>query len=76
MSVSSRPAWSSEGVSGQPGVHRETLYRKTNKQKEFFMLLSLCLLSVLTKGFALYLLNSTENTAWERSEGLILYRNL
>jgi hypothetical protein len=33
--LSSRPAWSTEGVPGQPRVHRETLSRKTktNKQK-------------------------------------------
>jgi hypothetical protein len=31
-SLSSRPAWSTEWVSGQPGLHRETLSLKTNKQ--------------------------------------------
>jgi hypothetical protein len=37
--LSSRPAWSTEWVPGQPGLHRETLSRKkktkkqTNKQK-------------------------------------------
>jgi hypothetical protein len=36
--LSSRPAWSTEWVPGQPGVYRETLSRKqtdkqTNKQK-------------------------------------------
>jgi hypothetical protein len=30
--LSSRPAWSREWVPGQPGLHRETLSRKTNKQ--------------------------------------------
>jgi hypothetical protein len=31
--LSSRPAWSTELVPGQPGLHRETLSRKqTNKQ--------------------------------------------
>jgi hypothetical protein len=30
--LSSRPAWSTERVPGQPGLHRETLSRKTNKQ--------------------------------------------
>jgi hypothetical protein len=28
--LSSRPAWSTERVPGQPGLHRETLSRKTN----------------------------------------------
>jgi hypothetical protein len=32
--LSSRPAWSIEWVPGQPGLHRETLSRKTNKQKK------------------------------------------
>jgi hypothetical protein len=34
--LSLRPAWSTEGVPGQPGLHRETLSRKnkTNKQKQ------------------------------------------
>jgi hypothetical protein len=31
--LSSRPAWSTEKVPGQPGLYRETLSRKTNKQK-------------------------------------------
>jgi hypothetical protein len=31
--LSSRPAWSAERVPGQPGLHRETLSQKTNKQK-------------------------------------------
>jgi hypothetical protein len=30
--LSSRPAWSTEWVPGQPGIYRETLSRKTNKQ--------------------------------------------
>jgi hypothetical protein len=31
--LSSRPAWSTEGVPGQPGLHRETVSKnKTNKQ--------------------------------------------
>jgi hypothetical protein len=30
--LSSRPAWSTEWVPGQLGLHRETLSRKTNKQ--------------------------------------------
>jgi len=29
---SSRPAWSTEQVLGQPGLHRESLSQKTNKQ--------------------------------------------
>jgi hypothetical protein len=36
--LSSRPAWSTEWVPGQPGLHRETLSRKkqnkTKKQKQ------------------------------------------
>ena len=31
--VSSRPTWSTERVLDQPGLHRETLLGKTNKQK-------------------------------------------
>jgi hypothetical protein len=30
--LSSRPAWSTEWVPGQPGLHRETLSQKSNKQ--------------------------------------------
>jgi hypothetical protein len=30
--LSLRPAWSTQRVPGQPGLHRETLSRKTNKQ--------------------------------------------
>jgi hypothetical protein len=30
--LSSRPAWSTKWVSGQPQLHRETLSQKTNKQ--------------------------------------------
>jgi hypothetical protein len=32
--LSSRPAWSTEWVPGQPELHRETLSRKTNKTKQ------------------------------------------
>ena len=32
--LSSRPAWSTEWVPGQPGLHRETLSRKTKKKKK------------------------------------------
>jgi hypothetical protein len=32
--LSSRPAWSTEWVPGQPGLHRETLSRKTEKKKK------------------------------------------
>jgi hypothetical protein len=39
--LSSRPAWSTECVPGQPGLHRETLSRKprkqTNNNKPFFL---------------------------------------
>jgi hypothetical protein len=31
--LSSRPAWSTEWVPGQPGLHRETLPRKNKNQK-------------------------------------------
>jgi hypothetical protein len=37
-SLSSRPAWSTERVPGHPGLHRETLSQKTNKQKGSFWL--------------------------------------
>jgi hypothetical protein len=33
--LSSRPAWSTKWVPGQPGLHRETLSRKTRKKKKF-----------------------------------------
>jgi hypothetical protein len=33
-SLSSRPAWTTEKVAGQPWLHRETLSRKTNQNKE------------------------------------------
>jgi hypothetical protein len=32
--LSSRPAWSTERVPGQPGLHRETLSRKKKKNKK------------------------------------------
>jgi hypothetical protein len=32
--LSSRPAWSTEWVPGQPGLHRETLSRKNQKRKQ------------------------------------------
>jgi hypothetical protein len=32
--LSSRPAWSTKWVPGQPGLHRETLSRKTQKEKK------------------------------------------
>jgi hypothetical protein len=32
--LSSRPPWSTECVPGQPGLHRETLSRKTTKKKK------------------------------------------
>ena len=32
--LSSRPALSTEWVPGQPGLHRETLSRKTKEQKQ------------------------------------------
>jgi hypothetical protein len=32
--LSSRPAWSTEWVPGQPGLHRETLSQKTKKKKK------------------------------------------
>jgi hypothetical protein len=30
--LSSRPAWSTKSVPGQPGLHRETLSRKTKRK--------------------------------------------
>jgi hypothetical protein len=36
-SLSSRPAWSTQWVPGQPGLHRETLsWRKKNKKKSIY----------------------------------------
>jgi hypothetical protein len=32
--LSSKPAWSTEWVPGQPGLHRETLSRKNKKEKK------------------------------------------
>jgi hypothetical protein len=32
--LSSRPAWSTKRVPGQPGLYRETLSRKTKKKKK------------------------------------------
>jgi hypothetical protein len=32
--LSSRPAWSTKWVPGQPGLYRETLSRKQNKTKQ------------------------------------------
>jgi hypothetical protein len=32
--LNSRPAWSTKWVSGQPGLHRETLFRKTKTNKQ------------------------------------------
>jgi hypothetical protein len=32
--LSSRPAWPTKWVPGQPGLYRETLYRKTKNQKQ------------------------------------------
>jgi hypothetical protein len=32
--LSSRPAWSTKWVPGQPGLHRETLSQKTKKEKK------------------------------------------
>jgi hypothetical protein len=32
--LSSRPAWSTKRVPGQPGLHRETLSRKNKKKKK------------------------------------------
>jgi hypothetical protein len=32
--LSSRPAWSTEQVPGQPGLHKETLSCKTKKNKK------------------------------------------
>jgi hypothetical protein len=33
--LSSRPAWSTARVPGQPGIYRETLSQKTKKKKRF-----------------------------------------
>jgi hypothetical protein len=32
--LSSRPAWSTDRVPGQPGLHRETLSQKKNKKQK------------------------------------------
>jgi hypothetical protein len=36
--LSSRTAWSTEWVPGQPGLHRETLSRKTKKKKKKYII--------------------------------------
>jgi hypothetical protein len=36
--LSSRPAWSTEWVPGQPGLHRETLSRGKKKKKGSFQI--------------------------------------
>jgi hypothetical protein len=33
-SLSSRSAWSTQGVPGQPGLHREALSQKTKRERE------------------------------------------
>ena len=33
-SLSLKPAWFTEGVPGQPGLHRETLSQKKNKKQK------------------------------------------
>jgi hypothetical protein len=35
--LSSRPAWSTKWVPGQPGLYRETLSQKTNKQTKILL---------------------------------------
>ena len=47
---SSKPAWSTEWVPGQPGLHRETLSRKKKKKKEYIILSSDFLLANPSKG--------------------------
>jgi hypothetical protein len=34
--LSSRPSWSTKWVPGQPGLYRETLFRKTKKKKKSY----------------------------------------
>ena len=48
--LSSRPAWSTERVPGQPGLHRETLSRKTKKKKKSISgkLLKIKMLTILS----------------------------
>jgi hypothetical protein len=41
----SRPAWSTDWVPGQPGLHRETLSRKKKKKTDQSALLSLIFFS-------------------------------
>jgi hypothetical protein len=45
--LSSRPAWSTECVPGQPGLYRETLSRKTKKKKKESCVLHLSILGLL-----------------------------
>jgi hypothetical protein len=60
--LSSRPAWSTDWVPGQPGLHRETLFRKTkNKTKQN-------LISFLT--FPGAYLNSAANKATPECQAL------
>jgi hypothetical protein len=53
-SLSSRPAWSTERVPGQPGSHRETLSQKTNKmQLRLFFIFYLVFFLVLRRNLAI-----------------------
>jgi hypothetical protein len=47
--LSSRPAWSTEWVPGQPGLYRETLSRKTKKKKSLYPFDLLTYLLEMTK---------------------------
>jgi len=46
-SLSLRIAWSTEGVPGQPGLHRETLFWKKRKRKQINNLLVKGIISLL-----------------------------
>jgi hypothetical protein len=56
--LSSRPAWSTERVPGQPGLPRETLSRKEQQQKKPPTLSSFyhCLKSLLTLFYVLLII--------------------
>jgi hypothetical protein len=45
--LSSRPAWSTKWVLGQPGLYRETLSQKMKKKNKF--IITLCLHSLFKK---------------------------
>ena len=66
--LSSRTAWSTEWVPGQPGLHRETLSRKNQKKKKYRLILSayipeVTIFPTIMKN-QVYLQGTTERSVW------------